>query len=110
MQTSASPEIQAAIVSRGRLTVPFLVYLLLITFVPVYHGVRVLATRLAPKELRTPVHTALNVATMAGSVAMIGLGIALREPVFAALSPIGLLVGGGNFQFARKPYPTPMAS
>jgi hypothetical protein len=75
----------------------------------VYHGVRVLATRRAPKELRTPVHTVLNAAAIAASVAMIGLGIALREPVFAALSPIGLLVGWGNLQFARTPYPTPMA-
>ena len=85
---------------------PFLIYLLLITFVPVYHGVRVLATRRAPKDLKTPTHTALNVAAIA---VMIGLGIALGEPVFAALSPIGLLVGAGNLQFARKPYPTPMA-
>jgi hypothetical protein len=106
---SAVPEVAAAIVSRIRLTVPFLVYLLLITFVPVYHGVRVLATRRAPGNLRTPVHTALNVAAIAASVAMIGLGIALRQPVFAALSPIGLLVGWGNLQFARQPYPTPMA-
>jgi hypothetical protein len=40
---------------------------------------------------------------------MIGLGIARGEPVFAALSPIGVLVGAGQLQFARRPYPTPMA-
>ena len=40
---------------------------------------------------------------------MLGLGIALRQPTFVALSPIGFLIGAGNLQFARKPYPTPMA-
>ena len=45
-----------------RLAAPFLVYLVLITFAPVYHGVRVLATRHAPEQLRTPFHTVLHLA------------------------------------------------
>jgi hypothetical protein len=104
-----SPAVEAAIASNVRLTVPFLLYLLLITFVPVYHGVRVLATRRDPGTLRTPFHTAINLTTIGASVAMIGLAILLRQPVFAAMSPIGLLVGPGNLQFARRPYPSPMA-
>lgn len=94
---------------RARLTVPFLYYLLLITFVPVYHGVRVLATRRAPQELRTPFHTALNVATIGASIAMVALGILLRTPVFLFMSPIGFLIGFGNLRFARRPYASPMA-
>ena len=109
LRRPVSPEVAAAIAAKFRMAVPFLAYLLLITFVPVYHGVRVLATRRTPSDLRTPLHTALNVAAIAGSVVMVGLGIALRQPVFAALSPIGLLMGVGQLQFARKPYPTPMA-
>jgi hypothetical protein len=109
LRRTVSPEVAAAIASKIRLTVPFLVYLLLITFVPVYHGVRVLATRRTPKDLRTPLHTAFGVASIAGSVAMVGLGIALRQPVFLALSPIGFLLGAGNLRFARRPYQTPMA-
>jgi hypothetical protein len=40
---------------------------------------------------------------------MIGLGIIARQPLFLFMSPIGFLIGFGNLQFARRPYPTPMA-
>lgn len=104
-----SPEVAAAIATEIRSTAPFLFYLVLITFVPVYHGVRVLATRRAPDQLRTHVHTTLQVTAIAGSTAMIALGIWLRQPVFLGLSPIGFLIGFGNLAFARRPYATPMA-
>lgn len=104
-----TPEALAAYEGRVRLVSAFLFYLLLITFTPVYHGVRVLATRRNPTALRTPFHTALNVAAIAGSAGMVVLGIALNTPVFLFLSPIGALIGFGNLGFARKPYPTPMA-
>ena len=99
----------AAVATEIRLTSLFLFYLVLITFTPVYHGVRVLATRRAPEQLRTPFHTAIHVATIAASVAMVVLGVAFRHPVFAFMSPIGFLIGFGDLQFARRPYPTPMA-
>ena len=92
-----------------RLTSLFLFYLVLITFVPVYHGVRVLATRTAPERLRTPFHTAINVVVIAAAAGMIALSVVTRQPVFGALSVIGFLVGPGNLRFARRPYPTPMA-
>ena len=109
LRQAVSPERAAAIAQTIRLTSLFLLYLVLITFVPVYHGVRVLATRTAPQRLRTPLHTALNVLTIAAAAGMIVLGIALRQPVFAGLSVIGWLVGAGNLRFARRPYATPMA-
>jgi hypothetical protein len=109
LRKPVSAAVAADIAMKFRMAVPFLIYLLLITFVPVYHGVRVLATRRAPGDLRTPVHTTLNVTAIVGSIVMLALGIALRQAVFAALSPIGLLMGVGQLQFARKPYPTPMA-
>ena len=40
---------------------------------------------------------------------MIVLAAVAREPVFAALSPIGFLVGRGNLRFARQPYVSRMA-
>jgi hypothetical protein len=92
-----------------RLTSVFLFYLVLITFAPVHHGVRVLATRRDPPRLRTPFHTAINAAVIAASAAMVALGASTGRPVFLALSPIGFLVGSGNLKFARRPYPTPMA-
>jgi hypothetical protein len=81
----------------------FLAYLVIITFAPVHHGVRVLETRLQPARLRTPFHTALNVAAIVAALAMIALAVFARQPVFAALSPIGVLVGLGNLGFARRP-------
>jgi hypothetical protein len=81
----------------------FLAYLVLITFAPVHHGVRVLETRGEPSKLRTWFHSAVNVAMIVTAVGMLGLASAKRQPVFAALSPIGLLVGLGNLRFARRP-------
>jgi len=100
---------RAAIIAREiRLTAPFLFYLVLITFAPVYHGVRVLATRRAPDQLRTPFHTIVHLTTIAASAGMLVLAFSTGRVLFGALSPIGFLIGLGNFGFARKPYPTPM--
>jgi hypothetical protein len=88
---------------------PFLFYLVLITFTPVYHGVRVLETRDAPETLRTRFHTALHLLTLAASAAMIVLGGWFHQAVFLAMSPIGFLIGLGDLGFARKPYASPMA-
>jgi hypothetical protein len=103
------PRAAAEAVQRARLMVPFLLYLVLITFNPVYHGVRVLATRQNPSLLRTPLHTTLNVVTIGASVAMVALGLFLRQPIFIFMSPIGFLVGRGNLRYARRPPRTSMA-
>jgi hypothetical protein len=104
-----SPERAAAIATEIRLTTTFLFYLLLITFTPVYHGVRVLATRRSPERLRTPFHTLVHAASIAASVAMVALGALKGQTVFLFMSPIGFLLGAGGLMFARRPYPTPMA-
>jgi hypothetical protein len=106
---AVTPERAATIAANMRMMSVFLFYLVIITFSPVYHGVRVLATRRAPERLRTPFHTFVSVAAIAGSVAMIAIGIVARQPVLFFMSPIGVLIGVGQLQFARKPYPTPMA-
>jgi hypothetical protein len=97
-----SAESLALVAARTRQFVPFLLFLVLITFVPVYHGVRVLETRRAPDRLRTPFHTAVNVAAIAAGVAMVVLSLRWRQPVFAALSPVGVLVGIGQLRYARR--------
>ena len=99
----------AAAAARDRMSALFLVYLVLITFAPVYHGVRVLETRGTPEKMRTPFHTALGIAGIAAAGGMIVLALVAREPVFAALSPIGFLSGRGNLRFARQPYTSRMA-
>lgn len=99
----------AAAALQIRLAAPFLAYLVLITFTPVHHGMRVLQTRETPERLRTPFHTVINVAAIPGSFGMIVLALVARQPVYAALSPIGILVGRGNLLFARSPRETRMA-
>jgi uncharacterized membrane protein len=69
----------------------------------------VLETRGTPEKTRTPFHTALGIAAIAGGAGMICLALVARQPVFAALSPIGFLIGRGNLRFARQPYASRMA-
>ncbi len=109
LQREVSPERSAAIAAQIRLAAPFLLYLIFITFGPVYHGIRVLQTRESPEKLRAPFHTALHVGMIAAAAGMIVLGVWSRQPVFAALSPIGFLAGFGNLRYARRPPPTRMA-
>ena len=61
----------AAAATQDRLSALFLVYLVIITFAPVYHGVRVLETRGTPETMRTPFHTALGIAAIAAAAGMI---------------------------------------
>ena len=104
-----SPQRATAIAAEMRLMSVFLFYLVAITFTPVYHGVRVLATRRTPERLRTPFHTFVSVSAIVGSLAMITIGVLERVPVLFFMSPIGFLIGLGQLGFARKPYATPMA-
>jgi hypothetical protein len=94
---------------RPRVLAAFLGYLLLITFAPVHHGVRVLETRQEPERLRTRFHTLLNGAAIVAAAGMVALAVAARQPVFAALSPIGVLVGVGNLRYARRAQTSHMA-
>ena len=95
--------------ARPRMLAFFLIYLVIITFAPVYHGVRVLETRAEPARLRSPFHTAVNVSAIVGAAAMVALAFIAHQPVFAALSPIGILVGRGNLRFARMAYASRMS-
>jgi hypothetical protein len=104
-----TPERAALAATKIRLAAPFLVYLVLITFTPVYHGVRVLETRGTPEALRAPFHTAINWACIMAAFGMVALAIVARQPVYAALSPIGILTGRGNLLFARRPHASRMA-
>jgi hypothetical protein len=109
LSSPVSPERAASIAAGIRLTSVFLFYLVLVTFAPVHHGVRVLATRAAPRQLRSWFHGAINVAVIAAAAAMVVLAVVTRQPVFGALSIIGFLMGPSNVRFARRPYPTRMA-
>jgi len=108
-RAALTAESAAAAITRDRMAAFFLLYLVVITFAPVYHGVRVLETQGTPERMRTPFHTGLAVLAIALGAGMIVLATVARQPVFAALSPIGLLAGRGYLRFARQPYASTMA-
>ena len=81
-------------------------YLGVVSFVMVRQGMRVLATRRAPQELRTPVHEALAWASMSGSVIVVGFGLAVWSdvsPILLGMSPIGLFTGRRMLHLMRDP-------
>jgi hypothetical protein len=71
-----------------------LLYLGVITFVPVHHGIRVVRTRRDPARLATPAHVALVGLPLAASLAAVAFALMGRSegPVLLlAMSPIGLV-------------------
>ncbi len=81
-------------------------YLGVVTFVMVRQGLRVLATRRAPEQLRTPAHEALAWTSISGSVIAVGFGLAIWSevsPVLLAMSPIGLFTGRRMLRLMRDP-------
>ena len=61
-----------------------------------------LRTRLDPKSLRTPFAFGLNAAVVLAALASLTLGIYTRSAVFAAMSVVGFLVGGGNLSYLLR--------
>ena len=81
-------------------------YLGVVTFVMVRQGMRVLATRRRPEELRTPVHEALAWASMIGSVVAIGFALVVWSdvsPILLGMSAIGLFTGRRMLRLMRDP-------
>ncbi len=74
----------------------FLGYLGIVTFAFVRQAMRVVATRKAPRQLRTVFHEILAWTSIAGSVAVIAFAVVLWSgvsPILLGLSPIGLIAG-----------------
>ena len=80
----------------------FLAYLGAVTLAAGWQGISVLRTRLNPKSLRTPFAFGLNGAVVVAALASLTLGIYTRSAVFAAMSVVGFLVGGGNLSYLLR--------
>ena len=81
-------------------------YLGVVTFVMVRQGLRVLATRRGPEQLRTPAHEALAWMSISGSVIAVGFGLAIWSevsPILLGMSPIGLFTGRRMLRLMRDP-------
>ena len=84
----------------------FLGYLGVTTLAMVRQAMRVVATRPAPEELRTPFHEALAWASIAGSLVVIAFALGVwsgLSPVLLGLSPIGLFTGRGMLRLMHNP-------
>jgi hypothetical protein len=80
----------------------FLAYLGAVTLAAGWQGISVLRTRRDPKSLGTPVTFGLNAAVVLAAVASLALGIYARSAIFAAMSVVGFLVGGGNLSYLLR--------
>lgn len=95
-------EIPAALAAMRQYSA-FIACLAIITLASVFHGVRSMQTKKDPAAIRTPFHTLVNALAMAAGAGILAMGIAVRQPIFMALSPIGLLIGWGGLRYARRP-------
>jgi hypothetical protein len=81
----------------------FFAYLAVVTLATVRHGVRVVQTRRDPMALRTPFHIAVNATAFLSGLGMVALGSVTGQVLFAAMAPIGILVGWFNLKYIRNP-------
>ena len=90
----------------------FLGYLTAVTFVIIRHGMTVLQHKRNHAAMRTPLNVALAAAAALASVAVITYALIVSPPskiLLLALSPIGILTGGGILRFLRNEPASPRA-
>jgi len=80
----------------------FLAYLGALTLASGFQGINVLRTRRHPESLRTPFAFGLNAAVILAALGSLTLGIYSRSAIFAAMSAVGFLVGGGNLSYLLR--------
>jgi len=81
----------------------FFGYLALLTLTTGWYGLQALRVSRDPEALLTPVQLVLNALLVTSGLGMLGLGLWRREPLFIALSPLGVLAGGGNLAYILHP-------
>jgi hypothetical protein len=98
----------ARLIHTSRLFAIFLSYLAAVTLAAGWQGVWVLRTRRNPKSFRTPFNLTLNGAVVLSALAVLAMGLKFRYAPFIALSPVGLVVGGGNLSYLLRGPQSPM--
>ena len=86
----------------ARHTAAFLIYLLVILVMPVFHGVRVLRAAGAGTPVTSPAHTAAALAAIAAGLTLGALAIAWQEWPYLLLSPVGPVMGVRALVYARR--------
>jgi len=92
----------ARFIRNSRIFAFFLAYLAGLTLAAGWQGVRVLQTRQNPPALRTPFTFALNAAVVLAALGSLFVGLRDGNSVLWAMSPVGLLVSGGNLSYLLR--------
>ena len=109
IQAPLSAEELARFLRSQRLFSAFLAYLAGVTLASGWQGIWVQRTKRTPEALRTPFNVALNALTAFSGLGVLLLGLRFSSAVFVALSPVGVLVGGGNLRYLLRGPATKMA-
>lgn len=90
----------------ARHTAAFLLYLIVILVMPVFHGVRVLRAAREGTPVASLVHTAAAIVAIAAGVTLAIFAIQWREWPYLLLSPVGPVMGVRALVYAsRKQFP-----
>lgn len=109
IQTPLSAEDLAKFLRNQRLFSAFLAYLAGVTLASGWQGIWVQLTKRRPETLRTPFSVSLNALVALSGLAVLLIGLRFSSAVFVALSPVGVLVGGGNLRYLLRGPATKMA-
>jgi hypothetical protein len=81
----------------------FLLFLGVITGTSLWNGWRVLRVKQDPaRYYGTRGHRAVALLNVLGGLTLIGFGIVVKEPLFAAFGPVGVLIGGAMLGSGRR--------
>lgn len=82
----------------------FLMYLAVILFTAAWEGLQALRIKDNPRGYRAPFNYVLIALNLAMGAALLALGLVHGVTLFVALSPIGLLIGGGRLlSYLQRP-------
>ncbi len=80
----------------------FLLFLGVITGTSLWNGWRALRAKRDVARYITRAHVAVALLNVIGGLALIGLGVGVKMPLFYAFGPVGLIIGGGMMNLARR--------
>jgi hypothetical protein len=83
-------------------TMWLVLYVLLIIVAPVQHGLAVVAAGADPSRVKSRTHGALNAASIAGTVLMLGASVAWQQWIFLIVVPFGFIVGLRAMSYATE--------
>jgi hypothetical protein len=86
----------------ARHTAAFLLYLIVILVMPVFHGVRVLRAAREGTSVSSALHTAAAIIAVVAGIALAIFAIQWREWPYLLLSPVGPVMGVRALMYARR--------